>query len=991
VLLNQRNTTSGGLVKCANLVPNRIEIVFVFGDKEATSQTFPSSVHFKCTLGEGAAGDERWSNARVTDANGRELPDNEGGTIARVTDADGKELPDMPAQMLPAWEAVFVQPSSPTVTFRTGSLCFRSGSATRRPDGTVIVADCWPGAQFYAERVPFGVKLVPAARTSEKDHSGARVTGRVLTEPGGTGVAGARVGLYRIRPSAWSRYAVTAADGTYTFDNVPPSEGPRPNVNASTDIYNYEAWIEAAPDRPSAVWSEAVSVAVEQQDVRAHDLYLKFPESISGTVRDADTGKPIAGAEMWFSSHEGGSGGGEGGPRALRLGPNRKVTDAQGRYRLYVRPREVTVRCDGTPDRYSRDDVHGRRTVVAELQQETTLDFCCESGAPLTGRVVNPDGTPAKDARVCVSVNWPVRVENTGAFGGGAGAGANRRGSATGAGQRGGRAGRGAGGGPDRTGPRTQTWSVSFEATTDGEGRFSGYMRRPNLPDNDVGRVGQRAYTLQTTLPVSIKARAWLPDRSLGGVGQAEAPIGEPLGRPLVMTLEKTGAAVIRVLFQDGRPVPDALIRADGFYPGSDSRLSGQEGKPAEYLGDGRYRIAGLTAGLDYKLQAFRRKLPTRSQTGKLEIKPGQATDAGELRLEWEEGLAGDAQPRFRLEHSGRVSQVAFSPDGATLASISDSLVDGAKLTDAKLTDVASGKVLETGHIPADCMAFFPKSDRLALGCSDGTVVLTNEKKLSTWKSLPTSSSRAYPVAVSPNGAMLACSAGDGTVGCWDVMSGRKMHTLGAKADNISQNNIAAGLAFSPDNKLLVVDRWDHCEAWDLESEKELGSFQAVRSDFSFPVAICFCPDGKTAAIAYGGAEPLRLWDPRGRKPPVLVSLPDAIQPKQVSTSAKDGPVKVPGRTVLSPDCKTAATVLYSGWVAVWDIPSRRVFQVLPTANWEGSQLLSRGLAFSPDGRLLATGNSHRVMEVWEIDAAACDAKKSEASAVEEPAYFLDS
>ena len=37
---------------------------------------------------------------------------------------------------------------------------------------------------------------------------------------------------------------------------------------------------------------------VEQQDVHARDLYVKYPQSISGTVRDADTGKPIAGAEI---------------------------------------------------------------------------------------------------------------------------------------------------------------------------------------------------------------------------------------------------------------------------------------------------------------------------------------------------------------------------------------------------------------------------------------------------------------------------------------------------------------------------------------------------------------------------------------------------------------------------------------------------------------------------------------------------------------------
>ena len=450
--------------------------------------------------------------------------------------------------------------------------------------------------------------------------------------------------------------------------------------------------------------------------------------------------------------------------------------------------------------------------------------------------------------------------------------------------------------------------------------------------------------------------------------------------------------------------MPDAEIRVDG---------AALPGRPAEYLGDGRYRVAGLTAGPNCRLRAFRRKLPTRTETGQLEIKPGQTTDAGELRLEWEEGLAGDTQPRFRLENGGEVN-LAFSPDGATLASISTPAAANDKSDDVKLIDAATGKVLETARIPAVCIAYFPNSNRLALGCSDGTVVLTNEKKLTTWKSFLVSNSAAYAygLAVSPNGAMIACCAGDGTAGsftvdCWNVASGRKMHTLEDKGmPTIS-------LAFSPDNKLLVtVDSFGLCKAWDLESEIVLGSFQIVHDNNRFAgdhidsLSISFCPDGKTSAIAvhyYHGARPgqfaggrndgnkrdelppdaetLQFWDPRGGKPPVVVSLPDEIKPKLDPDASEDEPLKDPGRTILSPDCKTAATVLYSGWVAVWDVSSRRVFHVFPASNWEGTQSQFRGLAFSPDGRLLATGNSQGVVEVWEIGPAARDAEKSESPA----------
>ncbi len=151
--------------------------------------------------------------------------------------------------------------------------------------------------------------------------------------------------------------------------------------------------------------------------------------------------------------------------------------------------------------------------------------------------------------------------------------------------------------------------------------------------------------------------------------------------------------------------------------------------------------------------------------------------------------------------------------------------------------------------------------------------------------------------------------------------------------------------------------------------------------------SIGFCSDGKTAAIGLDRGEPLRFWDPRGGKPPVLVSLPKEVQPKYDPDSPEEAPLNVSGRTVLSPDCTMAATVLDGGWVAVWDVPSRQVFQVFPASTFGGA-FGFRGLAFSPDGRLLATGNSQGVVEVWEIDAAARDAKRREAPAATLPEFL---
>ena len=220
----------------------------------------------------------------------------------------------------------------------------------------------------------------------------------------------------------------------------------------------------------------------------------------------------------------------------------------------------------------------------------------------MTGRVLNPDGTPAKDANVFLSVIWPF------------------------------------------TGGGNMQRIDYPDVKTDDEGRFRGYMRR-------FGRGGPAQVSDQTA--VSIEAYAWLPDLSLGGVGRVEARWGEPLARPLEVKLEKTGTVVLRVVSEDGMPVANAYIAVDaaGSHTGSVAfRPAGAQrrGPSVVYTGDGRYRIAGLIPGLVLRFARPRWDRGERLEIRDIEVKPGQTIDAGELRLELKEGTdhpAGTRKP----------------------------------------------------------------------------------------------------------------------------------------------------------------------------------------------------------------------------------------------------------------------------------------------------------------------------------------------------------
>lgn len=206
------------------------------------------------------------------------------------------------------------------------------------------------------------------------------LTGRVLVASNDLPAKGVTLKLWS-GTSVPDQETTTNEQGEYTFANVPPGD-------------HYRIWIERRPDDSQGIWSDEVAVHVQDRPVRAPDLFLTLPQSLSGTVVDNETGLPVAGASINFSS---------------RYNRHSIVTDKHGRYRLYVEPREVALHSEGRSDRYYRTTTD--QTVTVKAGEHATAETIRLQSAPkFEGTVLDKKGQPVENVKINISMTaYPTR------------------------------------------------------------------------------------------------------------------------------------------------------------------------------------------------------------------------------------------------------------------------------------------------------------------------------------------------------------------------------------------------------------------------------------------------------------------------------------------------------------------------------------------------------------------------------------------------------
>ena len=278
--------------------------------------------------------------------------------------------------------------------------------------------------------------------------------------------------------------------------------------------------------------------------------------------------------------------------------------------------------------------------------------------------------------------------------------------------------------------------------------------------------------------------------------------------------------------------------------------------------------------------------------------------------------------------HATGVNSVAFSHDGATLATGS--------IFVANVWDTITGRWLAAATHPAEvtAVAFSPVDDVLAFGSYDDTIRLWDVERRGDIASLKGGFDGVLSVAFSPEGATLAAGYQEGIVKLWDVARARaglalEGHTSGVRS-----------VAFSPDGATLASGSADETlRLWDVETGTEIA---LLEGHDGWVNSVAFSRDG-TLAAAWGPT--VRVWDAgtweEAADPMRHGGWGDAVAFSPDGTRLAAGS----GNTVLLRESGTWRTL----------------------ATFEGHTERINSLAFSPDGATLASGSRDGTALLWDI------------------------
>jgi WD40 repeat protein len=325
----------------------------------------------------------------------------------------------------------------------------------------------------------------------------------------------------------------------------------------------------------------------------------------------------------------------------------------------------------------------------------------------------------------------------------------------------------------------------------------------------------------------------------------------------------------------------------------------------------------------------------------------------------WETATA--KQLLSRPGHRGAIECLSFSPDGKVLAS--GSVFDGTVI----VWDVATSRarhIWDDHYLGVWALAWSPDGSVLASG--DGSNGIDNREAVirlfdaqggKEIRRIKAHLSNVHSLSFSPDGKQLASVGRDARARVWDPSTGERMQQL-RSSDNLGT------VSFSGDGKTLLLSAAaGEVEAYrteDWERTHHLPPYQlAVRNS----THLAFLPDGKTFVTREPHVEP-------GKPGPTTeicfrnVDKGTLLRSSRLQTTSDASS----GGFALSPagDLYAEGRSSQAGTaVRVWETRTGKLL-----ASYPGLDMPLTAIAFSRDGRWLATGSRDTTILIWDLFAS---------------------
>ncbi len=284
-----------------------------------------------------------------------------------------------------------------------------------------------------------------------------------------------------------------------------------------------------------------------------------------------------------------------------------------------------------------------------------------------------------------------------------------------------------------------------------------------------------------------------------------------------------------------------------------------------------------------------------------------------------------------------------------------------------------------------------------------------------------------WSVAWSPNGAYIVSGSEDGTAHVWDSTTGKRIIAYRSRVKPAQDNDWAKKVAWAPDSKRIAIGFVDATvQGVDINTGRELFSYS--NPDSNYPIeSLGWSPDGRYVAAGDFGNTAVVYEVASGRAITTYTDHSDSVialawshDSKRIVSGSSDGTARVwdaiSGKTQLiykkhgddvqsvawSPDDSRIVSGGLDGTVQIWQVDggytlltyTKHTGGIINATEWspngvyiasggndvnthvweaKSGNLLEKfytfpifGLAWSPDGKRVVTGDYNKISQVWK-------------------------